>query len=129
MASSDQQQDLLLAYEALLGCSAQVLEAARAADWEALIERQSDYLAQVETVQRLDDGQVPLDEQALERKAELLASLLEQDEEIRQRLIDRRHELSRLIIDSRQQQALSRTYSFYQEASEVVEAAQRFTTS
>jgi flagellar protein FliT len=129
MTSPDQEPDLLRAYEALLACSAQMLDAARDADWEALIERESEYLAQVEGLQQLDDAQTRLDEQALERKARLLEQLLEQDKEIRQRLLDRREELSRLILGSRQQKALSKTYCYYQGASEVVEAARRFVPS
>ncbi|WP_201220164.1 flagellar protein FliT [Halochromatium roseum] len=103
-----------------------MLKSAREADWEALIDLQSSYLAQVETLRHFDDEPMLLGQEADGRKAELLKQLLESDQEIRQRLMDRRHELTQMISGSRQQLALSRTYSFYQETSEVIEAAQRF---
>lgn len=129
MTSHSDQQHLLLAYEALLECSEQMLVAARAAEWERLIDLQGDYLARVEMLQQLDAMVPELDDSGLKRKARLLERLLEQDGEIRQRLLDRRQELSEMILGSRQKQALSRTYSYYQQASEVIEAAQRFTST
>lgn len=80
-------------------------------------------------LQQLDAMVPELDDSGLKRKARLLERLLEQDGEIRQRLLDRRQELSEMILGSRQKQALSRTYSYYQQASEVIEAAQRFTST
>ena len=129
MAPADQQHDLLHAYEGLLACSERMLAAAREADWEQLIECQGDYLAQVEVLKQIDEAQAHLDAAELEQKAVLLERLLEQDREIRQRLRDRRDELSALIKGARQQRALSRSYAFYQDISEIVEAAQRFSTS
>lgn len=128
-SGSTRQHDLLTVYEALLACSERMLKSAREADWEALIDLQSSYLAQVETLRLFDDEPVILDQEANGRKAELLKQLLESDQEIRQRLMDRRRELAQMISGSRQQLALSRTYSFYQETSEVIEATQRFTST
>lgn len=129
MESLTHQQVLLNAYERLLECSEKMLELACAADWEALIELQSSYLAEVEMLHRFDDDQMVLDQWAIRRKAELLKQLLERDQEIRQRLMDRRRELTQMIHGSRQQLALSRTYSYYQGTSEVIEAAQRFSST
>ena len=123
------QEELLSAYERLQLCSERMLAYARDANWEALIAVQGDYLAEVETLHRVEDKQMGLDRDAEERKAELLEKILEQDKEIRQRLIDRRQELAQLILGSRQQLTLSRTYSYYQGTSEVVEAAQRFNST
>lgn len=119
-------QQQLLAYEALSRCSARMLEAARQADWETLIELQSEYLGQVEALQQSDDADAALDQGEREHKAKLLRVLLDQDREIRERLVARREQLSQMIVGSRQQQNLSRTYSYYQGTSEVIEAAQRF---
>lgn len=124
--SSTRQQDLLTAYEGLLACSERMLKSARESDWEALIDLQSSYLAQVETLRGFDDEPMILGQKTNGRKAELLKQLLEADQEIRQHLMDRRCELTQMISGSRQQLALYRTYSFYQETSEVIEAAQRF---
>ncbi|MBK5929717.1 flagellar protein FliT [Halochromatium salexigens] len=130
-STTSYQQQLLDAYEALLACSAKMLKAACEADWEALIDLQGAYLAEIETLRHLDDERIPLDDAGLQRKAELLEQLLEQDREIRQRLNDRRHELSSMILDSKHELALTRTYRFYQETSEseVIEATQRFKSS
>ncbi len=129
MEPSARLEGLLNTYERLQACSERMLSYAREADWEALIEVQGDYLAEVETLHRVEDEQMVLDRDAQGRKADLLKQIIEQDQEIRQLLMDRRQELAQLILGSRQQLTLSRTYSYYQGASEVVEAAQRFNSS
>ncbi|MEA3639765.1 MAG: flagellar protein FliT [Lamprobacter sp.] len=129
LEASSRQQELLQAYECLLTCSARMLNAAREADWEALIALQGRYLEQMETLRGLDDEQMILDQEVNNRKIELLEQLVEQDQEIRKRLMERREALTQMILGSRHQLALSRTYSFYQGTSEVIEAAQRFTST
>jgi flagellar protein FliT len=127
--TSSQQQARLESYERLLDCSGQMLKSAREADWEALIAAQTRYLAEVETLHRCDDQPLSIDPQLGERQAQLLKQVLEQDQEIRQHLNHRRGELAKMIQGSRQQLALSRTYSFYQETAEVIEAGQRFSST
>lgn len=127
---SARQEEVLSAYARLLACSEKMLHDAREANWEALIERQSDYLAEVETLQHVEDQQTVLDRDAQGRKAELLKQIIDQDQELRRLLMDRRRELAQKILGSRQQLALSRTYSFYQGTSEeVVEASERFNST
>lgn len=122
----DAQQVLIAAYEALLSRSSRMLDSARAADWETLVDQETEYVVQVERLGRLD-AELPLDDERVARKAELLERILDQDLEIRQRLIERRDELDRLIGSSRQQLALSRTYGPQQAASETIDAEWRFT--
>lgn len=122
----DAQQVLIAAYEALLSRSSRMLDSARAADWETLVDQETEYVVQVEHLGRLD-AELPLDDERVARKAELLERILDQDLEIRQRLIERRDELDRLIGSSRQQLALSRTYGPQQAASETIDAEWRFT--
>lgn len=122
----DAQHALIAAYEALLSRSSRMLDSARAADWEALVDQETEYVVQVEDLGRLD-AELPLDDEGGERKAELLERILDQDLEIRQRLIERRDELDRLIGSSRKQLALSRTYGPQQAASETIDAEWRFT--
>lgn len=129
METPARQQELLSAYDRLRRRSEKMLTYARDANWEALIELQSGYIAEVETLHRIEDGEVVLDQAARGRKADLLKQIIDQDREIRELLVDRRRELTQMILGSRQQLALARTYSFYQGTSEVVEAAQRFNST
>ncbi|PXX96439.1 flagellar protein FliT [Halomonas sp. LBP4] len=117
----DAQQVLLGAYEALLDRSSRMLDSARDADWEALVDLETQYVVQVEHISRLD-AELPLDDEGGERKVKLLERILEQDLEIRQRLVARRDELDRLIGSGRRQLALSRTYG-----PQTIDAEQRFT--
>lgn len=100
---------LLDAYEALLIRSSQMLDAAREADWDALIDQETGYVVDVERLRRLE-AELPLDTSQASRKAELLERILAQDLEIRERLIERRDQLGSLIGSSRQKLALSRAY-------------------
>ncbi len=125
MEPSARQEELLRVYDRLRVCSERMLSYARDANWEALIELQSDYLAEMEHLHRVEDQQLVLDRGAQGRKAELLKQIIEQDQEIRRLLMERQRELTELILGSRQQLAVSRTYSVYQGTSEVVEANQR----
>ncbi|PMR77689.1 flagellar protein FliT [Billgrantia endophytica] len=86
-----------------------MLELARAGDWEALIERQADYLQLAERLRRLDAEQ-PLGEADASRKAELLESILADDLAIREYLLVRRNELGQLMDSSRRQRDLHRSY-------------------
>lgn len=103
------QQSLVEGYEALLSRTWLMLDSARAADWPALIDQESEYVMQVERVARLDaEHQLDTDEQ--ERKAHLLEQILENDLEIRKRLLKRHDELGKLINTSQRQQNLRHTY-------------------
>ncbi|MFO8044611.1 MAG: flagellar protein FliT [Halomonas sp.] len=121
---ADRQELLLAAYESLLNASQRMLASARAADWDALVEQESEYLVRVERIRRMD-AQLSLDDKAATRKAALLEGILEQDMEIRQRLVERRDELGRMIGNSRRQQALSRAYG-PQQGAMPVDAGHRF---
>lgn len=119
----------LEAYEALLARSSRMLDAVRAADWDALIRQESEYIVQVDRLRHMDT-ELSLGGEALEHKAELLEQILEQDLEIRRSLLARRDELGQLIDSSRQKLALSRTYGPQQGSSPgapvTIEAEQRF---
>lgn len=130
----DPEDVLLEAYESLLARSSRMLDAVRAADWDALIRQESEYIVQVDKLRHMDT-ELSLDGDALEHKAELLERILEQDLEIRRSLLARRDELGQLIGSSRQKLALSRTYGPQQGgpqqgsspgAPETIDAEQRF---
>ncbi|WP_275287429.1 flagellar protein FliT [Halomonas elongata] len=100
---------VLDAYTRLLTRSESMLESALAADWEALVDQETEYVQQVERLSTLDAG-VSLDGEEQRHKAELLERILENDLEIRRHLIQRRDELGELIGVSRRQRDLQRTY-------------------
>jgi len=122
---STRQGVLVGAYESLLERSTRMLATVRAADWDGLVDQETQYVVQVERLRRLDAEQ-PLDDHHAALKAALLERILEQDLEIRQRLIARRDELDRLIGSSRKQLALSRAYGPQQGGSTTIQAEQRF---
>lgn len=123
--SPDDRQELVLsAYQSLLETSSDMLALARAGDWAALVEQESDYLVQVERIRRMD-AQQGLDEPRAARKAALLEQILEQDMEIRRHLVARRDELGELIGSSRRQQALNRAYG-PQQGARPIDASHRF---
>ncbi|MDT8893199.1 flagellar protein FliT [Halomonas sp. I1] len=106
LVSSDAVLD---AYTRLLTRSESMLESALAADWEALVDQETEYVQQVERLSTLDAG-VSLDGEEQRHKAELLERILANDLEIRRHLIQRRDELGELIGVSRRQRDLQRTY-------------------
>ena len=84
-------------------------ELAQAGEWDDLVKRQSTYLELGDRIRRLD-AQAGLDQQAAQRKAELLEAILTDDLAIRERLLARRQELGQLMESSRRQRDLNRSY-------------------
>jgi len=100
---------LLAAYESLLARSTRMLACVREQDWPSLVEEQSRYVIEVDSLSR-SEGSLSLSGEEQRRKAELLERILEQDMEIRRRLMDRREELSKLIGVSQHKRDLARSY-------------------
>jgi len=75
-------QDALAQYEAVGLASARMLSAARASDWDLLIEQENRCAALVEAL-RADRPQPVLDERSLARKAAIIRRVLADDAEIR----------------------------------------------
>ncbi|NIC04287.1 flagellar protein FliT [Halomonas sp. DX6] len=100
-----------------------MLELARSGEWDALIERQSDYLQLADRLRQLDKEAV-LDPEGLQRKAELLEAILADDLAIREQLMARRSELGHLMDTSRRQRDLHRSYG--KQAASVVDASDKF---
>ncbi|WP_234275413.1 flagellar protein FliT [Billgrantia zhangzhouensis] len=114
---------LLDGYAQLRQQVAIMLELARAGEWDALIERQSDYLQLVDRLRHLDREAV-LDDEERRCKADLLEAILNDDLEIREQLMARRSELGHLMDTSRRQRDLHRSYG--KQAASVVDAADKF---
>ncbi|MCE8034506.1 MAG: flagellar protein FliT [Halomonas sp.] len=100
-----------------------MLELARAGEWDALIERQSDYLQLVDRIRHLDQEAV-LDDEQKRCKADLLEAILDDDLAIREQLMARRSELGHLMDTSRRQRDLHRSYG--KQAASVFDAADKF---
>ncbi|MBZ0331732.1 flagellar protein FliT [Halomonas sp. ANAO-440] len=100
-----------------------MLELARAGEWDVLIERQSGYLQLADRLRELDKS-AELDDEGVQRKAELLESILADDLAIREQLLARRNELGQLMDSSRRQRDLHRSYG--KQASSVVSSADDF---
>jgi len=118
---ASQQVSLIQTYESLLGRTRQMLDLAEAAEWEALIGQESDYViavGQLEQTLPMAD----LDASSQHRLGELLEQILDNDLAIRQRLVERRDDLGGLIQASRRQRDLNRVYT----GGQVVNAASRF---
>lgn len=100
-----------------------MLELARAGEWDALIERQSDYLQLVDRIRHLDQEAV-LDDEQKRCKADLLEAILDDDLAIREQLMARRSELGHLMDASRRQRDLHRSYG--KQAASVFDATDKF---
>jgi flagellar protein FliT len=103
------EQDVIAAYESILGCTAQMLEAARASDWERLVEVEQDCRKLVERLIADNTGQ-PLSGQLQQRKAEIIRKVLADDAEIRNFTQPWMAQLQNIIGSAGREQRLHRAY-------------------
>ncbi|MBN7795819.1 flagellar protein FliT [Parahaliea mediterranea] len=102
-------EDVLLVYESLLAATQSMLTLAREGDWSALLESESRYVVDVESLARIE-AEVVLDKRQQARKAELLESILYNDVQIRKYLVARRDELGEKMGVSQRKRDLNRAY-------------------
>lgn len=102
-------EGLLAAYADLLARSSRMLACMQRQDWFSLVEEQSSYVIEVESLSRAE-LKLSLSDAQRERKATLLERILEQDIEIRRGLLERREELQKLIGVSQRKRDLVRSY-------------------
>lgn len=100
---------LLASYASLLARSSRMLACMHERDWFSLVEEQSCYVIEVDSLAKAE-GSLRLSNEECERKAELLERILEQDMEIRRGLLERREELQKLIGVSQRKRDLARSY-------------------
>lgn len=100
---------ILAGYTALLARSSRMLAYVHARDWFNLVEEQTSYAIEVETLANAE-SEFELNDHERKRKMELLEQILEQDLEIRQRLEQRQSELHELIGTNTRKRDLSRAY-------------------
>lgn len=102
-------QQILAIYEGLSRITRDMLEAARASDWEQLVAHEQAYAAQSALLFSLASTQ-PQDPAFRRRKTELIRGMLEDDACIRALADPWLSRLSALIGDTRQQTRLLHTY-------------------
>ncbi|WP_043318853.1 flagellar protein FliT [Microbulbifer sp. HZ11] len=100
---------ILAGYTELLARSSRMLAFVHARDWFRLVEEQTNYAIEVETLANAE-ARLQLSDRERKRKMELLEQILEQDLEIRQRLEQRQTELQELIGTNTRKRDLSRAY-------------------
>lgn len=106
-------ENVLAAYQKLLGYSSRRLASARDGQWSQLVQQESAYLAQVESLKALEARcklDMEGDSEGMRRKARLLERILKQESQIRQHVERYRDELRDLMDDSRHRRDLSRAY-------------------
>ncbi len=96
-------------YEAILSVTAEMLAAARAADWEKLIEREHACRLLVEQLKQMAEH-APLDDAARRRKAEIIRKVLADDAAIRNLTEPELARLSSLLDAQRRDRGLREAY-------------------
>ncbi|KDP86747.1 flagellar assembly protein FliT [Cupriavidus sp. SK-3] len=96
-------------YEELLLLSEQMLEAARAGNWDAMSDLQQVYVAEVEQLRRLGP-QTTMSAHDRARRYGMLERILAHDASIRQLVVPQMARLEALLGSSRRRQELSHAY-------------------
>jgi flagellar protein FliT len=100
---------IVRSYEELLVLSEQMLEAARASNWDALNDLQQVYMAEVDRLRLLDHTKPFSDNERL-RRFQLLERILAYDARIRDLTMPRLAQLGELLNSSRRKLELSAAY-------------------
>ncbi|MCX7961781.1 MAG: flagellar protein FliT [Burkholderiales bacterium] len=95
-------------YEAIGAASRRMLEAARAGDWDALVEAEARCAALVAEARAAAPAPLGADEQ--QRKAEILRRVLADDAEIRRHLQPRLAALEAMLLGARNAERAQRLY-------------------
>lgn len=103
---------IVRSYEELLVLSEQMLEAAKASNWDALSDLQKVYMAEVERLRQLDHS-VPFSNDERLRRFQLLERILAYDARIRDLAMPQLAHLGALLNNSRRKQELSAAYGAF----------------
>lgn len=99
-------------YEDILAVTTQMLEAARAADWDLLVRREQECRLLVEKLMNARDGQdMALEPQARRRKVEIIRKVLADDAEIRNLTEPWMRRLQHLLTSVGQERKLHAAYN------------------
>jgi len=100
---------ILRHYEEILLLSEQMLEAARAGNWDAMSELQQVYVSEVDQLRRLDH-EAGLDQAETARRHHLLERILAHDAAIRNLVSPQLARLGALLDSTRRTRALNHAY-------------------
>lgn len=104
-----QSPGIISIYESILCVTGEMLDAARCGDWDRLIERERACRILVEELKQLAEN-VPLDDAARQRKAEIIRKVLADDKEIRNITEPQLARLADLLDGSRRERGLRNAY-------------------
>ncbi len=102
-------EELEHAYARALELTERMVDAARAAQWEALVALERERDALVEKLRR-EDTEPPRTARWRERKRDLLARMLALDEEVRTLTEDWMHELRDILANVATERKVNKTY-------------------
>lgn len=103
------EQDVIVAYERILGYTSQMLEAARASDWDRLVALEQDCKKLVERLIADNTGQ-PLNSEFQQRKTEIIRKVLADDAAIRNITQPWMAQLQNILGSAGREQRLHRAY-------------------
>ena len=102
-------QEVLSTYEAMVGLTEQMVDAASDGDWDRLVELEARCTACVDTL-RQNEAAIALNPDSRQRKVEYIKRLLADDRKIRDLTMPWMAHLSALINNTGTQRRLSSTY-------------------
>jgi flagellar protein FliT len=102
-------EQLFQRYETIAHLSDNMLQAARADDWDTVVALQQQYSALVDTLRPVHD-RFSFDSSQRARRDALLRRILSDEAEVRDRAVPRLARLSALVASNQQTLALQKTY-------------------
>ena len=104
--------EMIGTYENILSVTAQMLDAARAADWDLLVRREQECRQLVESLMNARSGkQIVLEPQVRRRKVEIIRKVLADDAEIRNLTEPWMQRLQHLLTSVGQERKLHAAYN------------------
>jgi flagellar protein FliT len=102
-------QEIISVYEAMVALTEQMVQAAAASDWDALVLLEQQCAAHVQSLQQAEPP-VALDGANRERKVEAIRKMLDDDRKIRDLTLPWMARLSALISSTGTERRLARAY-------------------
>jgi flagellar protein FliT len=105
-------EEMIGTYENILAVTAQMLDAARAADWDLLVKREQECRQLVESLMNTrSENEIVLEAQVRKRKVEIIRKVLADDAEIRNLTEPWMQRLQHLLTSVGQERKLHAAYN------------------
>ena len=101
--------EIIQTYESILAVTAEMLEAARNADWDRLVEREQHCRELVARLMQAREA-APLDDDSRKRKAQIIRKVLADDAQIRDLTQPWMARLQHMMTSTRQERRLNAAY-------------------